>query len=91
MKNEPDRHRYSIWVNDAEAGYVRYTMQGSTITFVSTHIEPDYRGGGYGSILIKDALEDVRLNSSRTLVPECPFTRTFLEKHPEYQELVNRG
>ena len=41
-------------------------------------------------MLVQAALDDVRANSSRTVVPQCSYVRAWIERHPDYQELTAR-
>ena len=40
--------------------------------------------------VVQAALDDVRANSDRTVVPECSYVRAWIEGHPDYQELTSR-
>ena len=42
---------------------------------------------GVGSRLIRAALDSARDQGLR-VVPQCPFVRAFIERHPEYRDLV---
>jgi len=37
----------------------------------------------------RHALDDVRERGSLRVVPQCPFIRSWIEKHPEYADLVS--
>ena len=42
---------------------------------------------GLGSELVRAALDDIRTRGLE-IVPRCPFVRRYLERHPEYADLV---
>ena len=55
--------------------------------FIHTKIDPDHEGEGLGSALISSALDATR-DRGLSVLPFCPFVRAFIERHPEYAELV---
>ena len=81
------RRRYEITADGEVAGFVTYRDNGGVRTLVHTEIDPAYEGRGLGSRLIRAALDDVR-ERGLGLRPECPFVRAFLDKEPEYADLV---
>ncbi|OZC02082.1 GNAT family N-acetyltransferase [Rubricoccus marinus] len=71
----------------AELGY---RAGGGTIAFVHTRVpEPD-RGQDIGSQLVEAGLQHARENDLKVL-PECPFVESYMESHPETQDLLARG
>jgi uncharacterized protein len=80
---------YEITVDGEPAGVIRYTRDddGRVVTLVHTEVEPKFEGHGVGSTLIQGALDDIRAHGRR-VVPVCPFVLAFLERHPEYDDLV---
>ena len=49
---------------------------------VHTGVPDELGGRGLGGVLVRAALERA-VAESLTLVPECPFARSWLEKHPD--------
>jgi len=85
-KNE-ELHRYEIHVDGELGGFTRYESLQSQIAFIHTEIDKKFGGQGLGSILVRQALDDVRSQGIGVL-PFCPFVHRFIEKHPEYLDLV---
>ena len=79
--------RYEIRVDGAVAGIAQYRSRPGRIEFVHTEIDDAYEGQGLGSKLVSFALEDARERGLEVL-PFCPFVRSYIERHPEYVELV---
>jgi predicted GNAT family acetyltransferase len=79
--------RYELHVGNDVAGIIRYVVAPASLTLVPTDIDPAYEGRGLGSVLVAGALDDIRARGLR-VVPLCPFVRAFLERHPEYADLV---
>ncbi len=44
-------------------------------------------GQGIGSKLVKGALDQVRADGLK-VVAQCPFVRGWIEKHPDYADLL---
>lgn len=52
-----------------------------------TEVPAEFEGKGVGGALVKGALEIVR-GENLKIVPTCRFVTVYLQRHPEYQELV---
>jgi predicted GNAT family acetyltransferase len=91
IRNEPRQGRYTIALDDQLAGFADYRVEGSRIVFTCTEIDPTRRRAGLAGRLVEFALDDVRASSGLTVVPECTFVAHFIDAHPDYQELVDRG
>lgn len=88
VNNRPDQHRYEITADGQPAGFTEYTDYRRVRTFVHTEIDPRFEGLGLGSLLIADALDDVR-ERGMTIVPQCPFVQAYVDHHPEVADLVD--
>jgi predicted GNAT family acetyltransferase len=88
VRDEPELGRYEARTGDGLAGYTRYAQGGDDL-FVFTHTEvlPDFEGQGVGGTLVRGALDDVRRRGGR-IEARCAFVRSWLERHPDYQDLV---
>ena len=87
VRNQPDQRRYEVVVDGEVGGYSQYIRQGDRVIFVHTEIDPAFEGQGLGGILARGALDDVRA-SGRRVIARCPFIAGWLERHPEYADLV---
>jgi predicted GNAT family acetyltransferase len=88
--NAEDRDRYEVLIDGELAGFAQYIRKGGRYVFVHTEIDPRFEGRGLGSILAQRALDDVRAQGA-PVVPLCPFIAGYLEKHPEYDDLVDHA
>ncbi len=84
----PEAHRFEIHIGGEHAGHVEYARKGDLVIFTHTEIDPAYGGRGLGSMLARGALDAVRA-AGDPMVPLCPFIEGFVEKHPEYEDLVD--
>ncbi len=87
VTDHPERGRFEIAVDGEVAGFVTYHRVGENLDFTHTEIDDRYEGRGLGSTLIRAALEATRAQGLGAL-PHCPFVKSFMERHPEYVELV---
>ncbi|GAA2227284.1 N-acetyltransferase [Herbiconiux moechotypicola] len=91
IRNDVRRNRYTIALDDELAGFADYRLEGSRIVFTRTEVDPARRQSGLAGRLVEYALDDVRTSSALTVVPQCTFVAHFIDEHPDYQELVDRG
>jgi uncharacterized protein len=90
VTNAPDRNRYEATIDGRLAGFAVYRDEGTSRVFLHTEVFPEFEGKGVGSALARGALDDVRA-SGRSLVALCPFVRAYIERHPDYVDLVDHG
>ena len=88
VSDSPDENRYEARLDDAVAGFARYVRRGGRTFFVHTEVDPSFEGRGIGSALVRDALAAERA-AGTPIVPLCPFVRGYIDKHPEYADLVD--
>lgn len=64
-----------------------YQLEGGTMVFTHTLVPPASEGRGIGGRLIRGALDAARDQGLR-VVPQCPFVAAWIDRHPEYRDLV---
>jgi uncharacterized protein len=68
--------------------YLRYrVLRDGTFVLVHTEVPPTLGGRGLASRLARAGLELARSRGARVMV-KCPFVSTYVERHPEYQDLI---
>ncbi|MFJ8297274.1 GNAT family N-acetyltransferase [Streptomyces sp. NPDC094447] len=82
------RHRYEILVDEQHAGLTAYRDREDRRVFFHTEIDEAYAGRGLASILVEQALTDVRASGMR-IVPVCPYVAKFLKKHEEFADITD--
>jgi predicted GNAT family acetyltransferase len=70
------------------AGFAAYRRSDEAVTFTHTVVDDAFEGHGVGSTLVRAALDMVRDEGVR-VVPRCPFVAGYIEKHPDYADLVD--
>jgi predicted GNAT family acetyltransferase len=83
-----ERERYEARVDGELAGFAEYRRRDGRTVFTHTEVDDRFEGRGVGSALARAALDDVRARGERA-VPVCPFIAEWIERHPDYDELVD--
>lgn len=86
VRNNTDKNRYELSV-DGHLAATYYRIADGVITFIHTEVPDALAGRGVGSKLVKGALDQVRAAGLK-VVPQCPFVRAYIEKHPDYNDLL---
>ena len=87
VADNPDRDRYEVRVGGELAGFSQYRRRPPGLAFVHTEIDDRFEGQGLGGRLVSFALDDARARGLAVL-PFCPFVKGYVERHPEYLDLV---
>jgi uncharacterized protein len=84
------RHRYHAEIDGHEARILFEPAGDRTLDFQHTQVAPELRGRGVADALVSRALDDVRARGER-IIATCPFVKSFLGRHPEYQDLLAKA
>ncbi len=87
IKQNQKLNRYEARLGGQIAGYCEYEVAGSVITFTHTVVDPAFEGRGVGSALAMRVLDDAR-DGHLSVVPACRFIAAYIQRHPEYGNLV---
>jgi len=86
----PEASRYELRLRGRLIGLAAYRRRDGRIAFTHTEVDESCEGRGFGSVLAAAALADAR-RRGLAVVPLCPFIARYIERHPEYEELVAPG
>ncbi len=89
VTNNEAEQRYDARVDGELAGSAYYETADDLIVFTHTEVDDAYEGHGVGSALARAALDDVRADGRRQVVPRCQFIKGWIDKHPDYQDLLD--
>jgi uncharacterized protein len=78
--------RYEMTLEGGIA-FIDYTVSGNVRTLTHAEVPVALRGGGVAARLTSGALQLARSQGIKVL-PRCPYIVTFMERHPEYQDLM---
>ena len=87
IEHEPDLGQYLLYADDSRAGFLRYRIQGELMAIDHTEIDDRFDGQGLASDLARHVLDEAR-EEGRGVLPFCNFIRSWMERHPEYLDLI---
>lgn len=89
LVNDAAARRYRLLLGADEVGFIEYDLIGEhSILIKHTEVPTQHEGKGYGSELVRRALDDVR-SQGKTVVPICPYALDFVRRHREYADVVH--
>jgi uncharacterized protein len=87
VRDNPERNRYELFVDGRLLGIAEYRRNGDVMVLPHTVIQAPERGKGWGEVLVRAALDDIRRQGYR-IVPQCWFVAEFVDLNPQYADLV---
>jgi predicted GNAT family acetyltransferase len=86
VTDNQDQGRYELGV-DGKTAMLAYHRKDGTIYLTHTEVPEAMEGQGIGSRIVKHALDAARAAGEK-VAPWCPFVRAYIDRHPEYEDLV---
>lgn len=87
LRDNPARSRFELWSGDELVGLADYHSRDDVVAIPHTEIDPKHGGLGYGSTMVRAVLDELRAKHQR-VIPQCSFVAAFIERNPEYRDLV---
>ena len=88
VSNNAESSRFEIRVEDGRrAGFTQYRERDGVRDFFHTEIDEEFEGQGLAGKLARAALDQTRADGFK-VVATCPFIKGWIEKHPDYQDLL---
>jgi NAD+ kinase len=85
-----EQSRYEILLGGELAGVLHYRRHGGRVELAHTEIDQAFEGRGLAGRLASAALDDAR-GRNTPVSATCPFVVSYLERHPEYKDLLATG
>jgi predicted GNAT family acetyltransferase len=86
--DNPELQRFEARVDGQVAGEIVYRERADgRLVLLHTQVDDRFEHKGIGGRLVAGALDDIR-SRGLAIVPLCPFVSAYLERHPEYADLV---
>jgi len=76
-----ERSRFELSA-DGHLAELVYRRHGGRLVLIHTEVPADLGGRGIGGKLVTAAIDEAAADGL-TIVPLCPFARSWLEKHPD--------
>jgi uncharacterized protein len=67
---------------DGRLAELLYRRNGNRLVLIHTEVPVELEGRGLGGTLVRAAI-DRAVREGMTVVPLCPFARSWLERHPD--------
>jgi predicted GNAT family acetyltransferase len=74
---------------DNEVAFIAYRWEHGKLALMHTEVPEEAEGKGIASKLAKFAFEQAKQQQRKVLV-FCPYVSAWLNRHPEYRELVEK-
>jgi predicted GNAT family acetyltransferase len=87
VSNNESESRFEARVGD-KVGMVEYETRPGAIVLTHTEVPPELGGRGIAQALVKTALDHARAQGLK-VVPLCSYAASYIERHPEYRDLVS--
>ena len=93
MKYEEEKLRIDAVSNRLEleiegsTAFIEYKLADHTLFLIHTEVPQELEGKGVGAAIVLKALQYAKDNDYK-IVPLCPFVRTYLERHKEWNDIV---
>ena len=88
VKHNEGDSRFEVEI-DGSLAVSEYFRDGDRIVFTHTEVPDEFEGQGIGNALAKAALDYSRKQGLR-VVPRCRFIASYIKRHPQYADLVDR-
>ncbi len=83
--------RFEAHVDGELAGVAEYQTTSDLVVFTHTEVMPAFEGQGVGSALARFALDQIRQQGTHRALAVCPFTKNWIQRHPEYLAVTYGG
>lgn len=86
VQNNETASRFEVRL-DGQTAMLTYQRRGDKLALTHTEVPPAFEGRGVGSALARAGLDYAR-EHGLTVTPACGFVASYVQRHPEYQDLL---
>ncbi len=86
VRHDQAKHRFEV-VSEDFVSVLDYESRAGRVVFTHTFVPPELRGRGLAEKLVRAGLDWARTERVR-VVPVCSYVAAFIERHPEFRDLV---
>jgi len=79
--------RFEILLDNGQFAFLEYDEINIGLNFTHTFVPSGFEGKGIAAVLVQFGLEYVRKNNL-LVMPSCSYVATYIERHPEFKNLV---
>lgn len=85
----PGKQKFEMRSGIGEPAVISYRERGNTIVIEHTYVPPAMRGKGIAADLTHDVLLEARRLGWK-IVPDCSFVETYIQRNPEFIDLLHQ-
>jgi uncharacterized protein len=89
IDHDEDAHRFHLLREGQAVGFLAYRPVASAdetvVNVYTTQISPAVRGQGFGEVLVRGALDELR-DRGTSVQASCWYVADFLAANPDYQD-----
>jgi hypothetical protein len=91
ITHDQDHHQFTCDM-DGKISHLKYAVidDGKVLDYKSTYVPSELRGQNIATELVKVGLAYAREQGYK-IIPSCSFVRAYMERHPEYDDLLAEG
>ncbi|MGY5765727.1 GNAT family N-acetyltransferase [Brachybacterium sp. DNPG3] len=82
VRDNQRARRFEAVLDDEIVGILTYEKRRRVLEIVHTVTDPEHRGEGVASVLVRTVLAEARAQQLQIRVI-CPFVESWLQRHPE--------
>ena len=82
-----EKNRFETEV-DGHLAIIEYSVMPNILSLNHTEVDRALAGKGVGGELVEKVLLELELRGLK-VIPECPFIKRYIEKHPEWNSIVS--
>ncbi|MFY9881469.1 MAG: GNAT family N-acetyltransferase [Pseudolabrys sp.] len=86
VRDNTERNRFELDA-DGHIAFSNYKRTDGVLTILHTEVPKALEGRGIGSALIRGVLDTARSQGLK-VITVCPFAKSYIERHPEYTDLL---
>lgn len=86
IRDNAEKRRFEVEV-EGHTAYAEYRKVADHLSFTHTMVPEALGGRGIGTALVKAGLAAARERGLK-VKPICPFFKSYIDKHPEEQDLL---
>lgn len=86
--DRPEKNRFEMDVEGMKA-HVDYIINKNGVIYLThTEVPKELEGKGVASEMLKQIMKEIE-NREYSLIPICPFVKTYLSRQPEWKKLLD--
>ena len=84
-----EQRRFELHI-DGNIAVIDYRLKDGIMQLIHTEVPQALEGQGYGKAIVEKTLTYIR-DQGYKLIPLCSFVAAYLQRHPEWNEILANG